>query len=251
MKNKDQKKEILCIGGTHGDEPFGIVALKNLEQKYGKYYDWIIGSPMAVAQGTRCYEGDLNRSAPGDKAATNYAARRAAEVIESANQYKYVIDIHGTTQDTGIFIILTKITEENLRLASMLPIDRIVYWPSINKALEGPTSEFYSCGLEIECGAKTDPSIWLELENILQDFFVNYKKYEQEDWRKNLQKKKFYEVYKGLERNDITAQLQLEEFKQVEYQGEIFRPLLAGTYKEVACYMMRDFDWNQYLALNT
>lgn len=241
-------KEILCIGGTHGDEPFGIVTLKSLEKEYGNTYDWIIGNEMAASQGTRCFEGDLNRSAPGDLNADNYAVRRAAQIIQTAQEYKYVIDIHGTTQDTGIFIILTKMSEENLRLASMLPIKNIVYWPSINSALKGPTSEFYRCGLEIECGAKTNPKIWAELVDILKDFFENYKQRESFDFENVLAQKNIFEVYRGLERNQETEKLTLKEFEEVEYFGEKFRPLLVGTYSEVLCYMMRDFNWKQFLA---
>ena len=235
------KNNILFIGATHGDEPIGTNVLKQLEKKRSDF-DWIIGNPKALSAGTRTYEGDLNRSAPGNALANNYASRRAAEVIEKSNQYTYTIDLHGTKQKTGNFIIITKLTKENLRLASLIDIQRIVYWPAFSPELNGPLSEYFSCGLEIESGPKNDPKIQQELEKSLEDFLKNRETREQLDAREILSQREIFEVYGALtdQPNSI-----LTEFVEARQESERFFPLLINCYVNltgVFCYKMKRID---------
>ncbi|MEK9157361.1 MAG: succinylglutamate desuccinylase/aspartoacylase family protein, partial [Patescibacteria group bacterium] len=161
--------KILFIGATHGDESIGVKALCLLSTKI-PYLDWIIGNPPAYKQNTRTFEGDLNRSAPGDMQSTQYASRRAAEILKKTASYDWIIDLHGAIPNCGIFILITKMTRENLTLAARLNISRIVYWPSISSELVGPLSEFFSCGLEIECGPKDSIETEEKLTSILETF---------------------------------------------------------------------------------
>jgi len=80
-------KKILFIAATHGNEPIGVDVLQRLE-KTRTNFDWIIGNPKALAQNTRCFEGDLNRSAPGDAASPLYEKRRAKEILDLSKQYE-------------------------------------------------------------------------------------------------------------------------------------------------------------------
>jgi len=45
-------KQLLFIGGTHGDEPIGVDALRELESR-SRVFDWIIGNPPALQAGKR------------------------------------------------------------------------------------------------------------------------------------------------------------------------------------------------------
>jgi len=244
MENK-----ILLIGGTHGDEPIGVRALQELAKERSDF-DWIIGNEPALKQNTREFEGNLNRSAPGDKNSPLYASRRAAEILKIAKNYKYVIDLHGTNQQTGIFIIITNSKPENWQLAAKLPIQNIVYWPSFSCELSGPLSEFLPCGLEIECGPKNDPKTTEELKKILKNFLNGEKKsaYRARSAFAELRRtqsalicgkrQKVFEVYGSYSGQNIN----LKEFKLTKIENEEFCPLLIGVYPEITCYKMKKIN---------
>ncbi|MDD2785667.1 MAG: succinylglutamate desuccinylase/aspartoacylase family protein [Patescibacteria group bacterium] len=233
-------KNILFIGATHGDEPIGVKVLKMLENKDYKF-DWIIGNVPAYSANSRNFEGDLNRSAPGDIKSNEYAAKRAAEIIALSESYDHCIDIHGTHANTGIFIIITKPTLKNLELAMRLDIEKIVLWPSFSKELNGPLSEYMPCGIEIECGPKDDHKTQDELFWILESFLKKDINDDYGDKNEKLKDKKFFQVYDSQKiPSDISD---LEEFTLSRRSDEEFYPLLIGRYQNrnsIAYYKMRE-----------
>ncbi|HEU0051344.1 MAG TPA: succinylglutamate desuccinylase/aspartoacylase family protein [Patescibacteria group bacterium] len=231
-------KNILFIGGTHGNEPIGVRALKKLETRI-EGFDWIIGNPPALEAKTREFEGDLNRSAPGDRSSTQFTKRRAAEIVELSQSYRWTIDIHGTNAFTGIFVIITNPKQENLELALRLHIPRIVIWPSFSEELTGPLSGYVRCGIEIECGPKDMPRVQKRLAEILEDFVQRSNGNQNEDLASRIPQTTVYEVYGSLRNADTTG---FEEFVETNINGECFFPLLIGRYQErngIACYKMR------------
>lgn len=230
--------DILFISATHGDEPIGVRALESLE-KTRSNFDWIIGNPRAFALNKRFTDADLNRSAPGMFTGATYESRRAAELISLTKRYDVVIDLHGTSQSTGLFMIVTNPSEQNLQLASMIDVDRIVIWPAITSDLSGPLSEFFPVGLEIECGPKEEAKTQQELERVLDDFLDNKDRRLDQDWREVLKTKQIFEVY-GEFRED--PGVELKEFEEVTVDEETFAPLLISVYKgayDVLCYKLR------------
>jgi len=236
--------KILFIGATHGDEPIGVNTLCSLSGKVPSL-EWIVGNPPAYRANTRTFEGDLNRSAPGNLDAPNYASRRAAEILAKAKAFDWVIDLHGSTAYCGIFIIITKITKANLRLAARLNIPRIVYWPSISPELSGPLSEFFPCGLEIECGPKDMPLVEEQLTNLLETF-VKEKDGEIDDEEviRRLDERELYQVTGS----SMTARDDLEEFVEAVIDGEKKVPLLVNQYaaQGIACYVMEKKEMNDW-----
>ncbi|MBU1033160.1 MAG: succinylglutamate desuccinylase/aspartoacylase family protein [Patescibacteria group bacterium] len=239
MNNKNN--EILFIGATHGHEPIGVNVLKRLE-RIRSGFDWIIGSPRALEAGTREFEGDLNRSAPGDPTSANYASRRAAEIIELSKKYRFTIDLHGSIKPVGVIIIITDPKVENLKLATLFGISRIVIWPAFSQEIQGPMSEFFSCGFSLESGPKELPKIEAMLENILIDFLDNYRQRENRDWKSELEKREIYQVYDSIKQDPGAA---LYEFTEATINNETFYPLLVGSYikdKGIYCYKMKRVD---------
>ena len=225
----------LFIGGTHGNEPIGVKALESLE-KTRDDFDWIVGNPRALEKNKRFTDADLNRSAPGMLTGATYESRRAAELLSLAKKYDCVIDLHGTVQDCGLFVIITNPTKENLELATRFEIDRIVIWPAITPDLNGPLSEFFPVGLEIECGLKDDQRTQKELERVLRDFLDG------RGTNNKIKNKEIYEVCGEL-RGD--PGVKLKEFEEVTISGETFCPLLIGAYDDfygVTCYKLKKRD---------
>lgn len=237
--------DILFIGGTHGNEPIGVEVLRALSSKRSDF-DWLVGNPKALEQQQRFVEKDLNRSGPGDFRSSLFEERRAAQLIKKASEYRYTIDLHGAPADCGIFLLLTNLSEENLRLASLFSIPRIVYWPSISDELTGPLSEFFPCGLEIECGPKDDPDIQTDLQKILKDFLDNREEREQKDWIEILASRELYQVTGSLPLSDPLPSLR--DFEETIIADQTVTPILANTYDRlgIACYTMKSVflsDW--------
>ena len=226
----------LLIGATHGNEPIGVEACLELQNDIPSL-NWTIGSPKAFQQRTREYEGDLNRSAPGSLDSSRYAERRAAEIIGLSKNFKRVIDIHGTVQATGIFVIVSRLSKENLKLAAMLPIQRIVIWQSSSN--RQPLNVCVSCGIEIECGSQDDPSVRKELYSVLKDFLMRSEEMPDNECEQVLKSKEIFEVY-GTQTSTPDG-FKLAEFQEVQVLNQRFFPLLINVYSVsgIACYKMR------------
>jgi hypothetical protein len=165
--------------------------------------------------------------------------------VNLAKQYDWTIDLHASTAYCGIFILITKLTRENLRLAARLNIPRIVYWPSITPELKGPLSEHFPSGFEIECGPKDMPLVEERLTAILESF-VQEKNIElsEDDVQRRLIARELYEVT-GVCRSPRDD---LEEFTESTIDGKKKFPLLVNQYAKegITCYTMdrRSFvDW--------
>jgi succinylglutamate desuccinylase len=222
-------KDTLIIGATHGDEAIGMRAIEKLTEDRDDF-DWVIGNPKAYMAESRFTQADLNRSAPGNIRSNIYEERRAAELIEMSKLYESVIDIHGTSKDTGLFIIVTNPSTKNLQLARKINVQRIVIWPAITPDLEGPVSEFFTCGVEIECGPKNSIGAQENLDQVLNDYL---------DQKPVEVTQEIYEVYGEL-RTD--PKVTLKEFTKVTVDNETFYPLLIGNYSSaygVVCYKLR------------
>lgn len=225
---------ILFIGATHGDEQFGVEVLQLLSQKRSDF-DWIIGNPEAFRRGKRYYETDLNRCGQGNPAGNRYEQRRAAEIQQLASQYDYVIDLHGAAARCGIFTIVTNPTKKNLMLAGLLPAETIVIWPSITPEMKSPLSEFFPCGVEIECGDKYDQKTSAALYALV-DATISRLTMQPVNTTSSgeilnlLQTKNIYRMCGDVKQQDIPPTILLEEFKEISIAEETFTPVFVGTY---------------------
>lgn len=220
------KKEILFIAATHGDEKIGEKVLSKLE-KDGKKSDWIIGNPEAFVKSRRCCDVDLNRCAPGNINSKKYEEKRAAEILKITKNYKYVIDIHGTTANSGIFAIVTNPTIENLIFATSLPVKNVVIWVAKKKEIINPLSEFFPCGLELECGPKDSDKTKKGIEKIIEKIINK---------TPSKIKQNFYQVYGRIDGNWDKG---LKDFQSNAIGQEKFYPILSNQYEGIKCYKMK------------
>lgn len=233
-----QRKPLLFVVETHGDEPIGRLALEDIKQRTGTTFESIVGNPRATAKQTRFIDSDLNRVFPGDPQSKLYEVRRAAEIVRLVSQYDYVIDLHGTTAKAGIFVIVTKPTPANLKLAGALPVERIVIWESSLRNSTGPLTSAVKCGVEIEAGPKDDPAVVLELAAMLETIGQS----NLADSPDQQQKQILYEVYGKLLLDDVKDKTELTgmtDFQEITVNGETFFPLLVGQYEDKLCCKMR------------
>ena len=224
------KKDCLFMAATHGDERIGIEVLSSLAS--APEFDWQINNERACEQGKRFLQYDLNRSAPGDLNSADYETRRAAEILRTAKNYNYVIDVHGTVAKSGLFVILTKLSLEDFLLALTLNIENIVIWLPSTERATGPLVQFLTPALEIECGPKDEPAVAEKLRAIVLDFLT---KFREPIPVSVLAKKKIYFVYGKMEKSEKS----LIDFKMIDNGQEVFYPILSGEYGLAAYKMIK------------
>ena len=139
-------KKVAIVGGTHGNELTGIFLVKKFQQ-LPQLLDrdsfeciTMIANPQAVAINRRYLDRDLNRCFDSNDLAnltlTTYEDLRAKEIAaqlcsKEHSQADVIIDLHSTTSNMGLTILLSSKHPFNLRLAAYLttldPDVRIVY----------------------------------------------------------------------------------------------------------------------------
>ena len=123
---------VAIVGGTHGNEYTGPYLLKVLEHRLHEIphttfeVTTLLANPKAFEKNVRFVDDDLNRSFLikdlSDNSLSHYEANRA-KVINAALGPKespktdLLIDIHSTTANMGVTVILTKENPLNLQLA--------------------------------------------------------------------------------------------------------------------------------------
>ncbi len=116
-------KNILIVGGTHGNERTGVFLI----EKWLKYSDKIareslnidllLANPQAIKANRRYLEKDLNRCFSSniltDPSQTAFEVSRARELEQQLGgkgncRYDFIIDLHTSTANMGVNLVLTK-----------------------------------------------------------------------------------------------------------------------------------------------
>lgn len=215
-------KKLLITTATHGDEEFSIPIVKELARRY--QFDWWINNPQALKAKKRFIDTDLNRSGPGDIDSAKLEERLASQIINAASEYNQVIDIHGTTSNSGIFIIISDPNWQNIEFAKSIPINKVVLWPSLEA--KGPLTQFIPNSLEIECGPKESPKTARQLKRVLDNYLSGKKSTESQEWY----------IVTGCLKGMIKKPM--EDFKQTKYKEKMFYPLLVDQYSGIKCYTL-------------
>ncbi|NJL63954.1 MAG: aspartoacylase [Nostocaceae cyanobacterium CSU_2_110] len=162
---------VAIFGGTHGNELTGIYLIKKFEslphliQRPSFESVTFFANPKAYAIGKRYYETDLNRCFTRqdleNQNLSTYEGQRAKEISRiygtgGEKQADFAIDLHSTTSNMGLTIILPSLNSFHLELSAYLvsinPEIKVLY--SIIQNEENPhldsISEF---GCTIEVGA--------------------------------------------------------------------------------------------------
>ena len=168
-------KNIAIVGGTHGNEYTGAYLIRQMaqnsfqEQWAELNIELIMANPQAYKKGLRFIDYDLNRSftkaALADFSLSGYEANRAKALMQKLGSKEnpkmdFIMDMHTTTSNMGITIILADNNDYNFKLAAyiqtQIPECYIYYMPA-----ESTTHSTEHCfliamaplGLAIEIGA--------------------------------------------------------------------------------------------------
>lgn len=116
-------KNILIVGGTHGNESTGVFLINKwlnqpeLLNREGLNIDILIGNPEAVTANRRYIDKDLNRCFSSkvlkDKSLSGHEINRAHELVQQLGKkgkcnYDLIIDLHTSTANMGVNLVLTR-----------------------------------------------------------------------------------------------------------------------------------------------
>ena len=140
---------VLIVGGTHGNELTGAYFIKKLERSpdllanRSFQIQTLLGNPKAFTKGVRYIDQDLNRSFDRQSLQNltqcNYEIERAREIAQSFEQSSdaavtFIIDLHSTTANMGLTLILDTDAPFILQLAAHLSakIPALKVYSSVN-----------------------------------------------------------------------------------------------------------------------
>ena len=129
---------VTISGGVHGNELLGIYLVKDLMRTSPTFelqIDYLLANPKAIKECRRYIDYDLNRSfasAALDEDSHLYEFERAKVVRRKLERTDFLIDLHTTTANMGITIVLSHEDERSENVAKILAMEfdevRILRW---------------------------------------------------------------------------------------------------------------------------
>ncbi len=135
MEQMNRIRRVAIVGGTHGNELTGAYLIKKFErfpeviERSSFETITLLGNPKAFEAGRRYIDKDLNRCFHNedlhDPTLSSYEERRAKTIYQMLGskdkaQVDLIVDLHSTTANMGLTIILGNEHPFNLRLAAYL-----------------------------------------------------------------------------------------------------------------------------------
>ncbi len=130
---------VTISGGVHGNELLGIYLVKKLQNESfsikGLELDFLLANPKAIKECRRYIDYDLNRSFNTDTLTQDshlYEFERAKVIKEHLKNCDFLIDLHTTTANMGITVVLSSREQRSENVAKILADEfdevRILRW---------------------------------------------------------------------------------------------------------------------------
>lgn len=119
-------KKVAIIAAMHGDEVYGIELYEKFIQRLPElknYIQLIIGNEGAYNQQTRYVDTDMNRQYQTDGDSHESSEIKRVDRLINVFNPDYIIDIHTTRRDSGVFFISDTVNTKRQRIYDMLDID--------------------------------------------------------------------------------------------------------------------------------
>ncbi len=181
IKENFMLKRVVITGGVHGNELTGAFLVKKwqkepLETKNIKI-EYLLGNPKAFKECRRYIDYDLNRSFSKNalsKDSSNYEFERAKVLKERLKSCDFLIDIHTTTANMGMTIVLSKDDPLSNLIAKKLSLEfddvKILRWFSNSEGDFINSTVPHSITLEAGaiCQGVLEPKIFFRCEEIVK-----------------------------------------------------------------------------------
>ena len=178
-------EEVTIVGGTHGNEYLGPYFIRKIEE-LGLYQNdslkvsTLLANPEAFKQGLRFIDSDLNRSFSGDELgakdnSSSHEQELARKIVQQFDSKKvvdqFIIDLHSTTANMGITLIVRNDQSFNLHAASYvqqsMPEVRILV-SDVDREKNRSLNTVSKYGLAVEIGPIANSIIRQDLFDITE-----------------------------------------------------------------------------------
>jgi hypothetical protein len=142
--------EVAVIGGIHGDEPCGPLAIERLlaeNPSVQRPVKFIIANEAALEAGQRYLDADLNRVFPGDPDADDHERRLAYDIAREI-QGCTTLALHSTQSSPKPIGVIRSVDEVARAIYPRLPVDILI---ETDAHTDGRLVE-YPHTIEVECG---------------------------------------------------------------------------------------------------
>ena len=142
--------EVAIIGGIHGDEPCGPVAIERLVAEspaVRRPVKLIVANEEALDAGVRFLDEDLNRAFPGDVDAESHERRLAAALSRELRGCT-TLSLHSTQSYAEPFALVDRVDAVTRAICPRLPISVVV---ETDRFTDGRLIE-HPHTIEVECG---------------------------------------------------------------------------------------------------
>lgn len=137
-------KNILVIGGTHGNELTGVRLVRYLQKHSLNNITPVMANKRAVIKKVRFIETDLNRSV-GKLTPISYEEKLAQRLGIVIKKSDLVIEFHNTTSlNNSCAIVTTKPTKLHYNLAQHFGLNRILIMPAKGSLSGCNSKKFFS-----------------------------------------------------------------------------------------------------------
>ncbi len=127
--------KVTISGGVHGNELIGIYLVKLLRQESPHYeleVDYLLANPKAIEECRRYIDYDLNRSFSHFEDSPVYEFERAKVLRQRLQKSDFLIDLHTTTANMGITLVLSQRDTKSKNIAKILAKEfeeiRVLEW---------------------------------------------------------------------------------------------------------------------------
>ncbi len=146
----DGKPEVAVVGGIHGDEPCGPIAINRLlaeEPSVERPVKFIIANEEALEAGVRYLDTDLNRAFPGDPDADLHENRLAYDLAREIQDCT-TLALHSTQSYADPIGVIKSFDEVARAIYPRLPVNVVI---ETDEHTDGRLIE-YPHTIEVECG---------------------------------------------------------------------------------------------------
>lgn len=166
----DGKPEVAIVGGIHGDEPCGAVAVQTLldsDLSVERPVKLIIANERALDRDVRYIDEDLNRAFPGSPDAETHEGRLAHELLGEIRDCE-VLSLHSTQSHPEPFALIEELDGYGRSVCPYLSVEALVE----TAGYSGGRLISYPDVIELECGYQRSAAAAENAEQLSREFLV-------------------------------------------------------------------------------
>ncbi|MFO7926657.1 MAG: succinylglutamate desuccinylase/aspartoacylase domain-containing protein [Halobacteriota archaeon] len=166
----DGEPEFAIVGGIHGDEPCGRVAVESLideDPDVERPIKLILANELALERDVRYVDEDLNRAFPGSPDADTHEGRLAHEVISEIRGCE-ILSLHSTQSHAAPFALVDELDGHARSICPYLSVEALVETADYS---DGRLISYQNV-IELECGLQRSAAAAENAKQLVREFLV-------------------------------------------------------------------------------